>query len=108
MTLEEFKALDHTDTLKVITSIYANMDLLTLKAVMIAVVKPEYWLPEPQVEPQVEPEVEPEDSLIELNDDQETQPDDTPVYIPPPRVKDAEKHWPYMRCKNVAKKLNMN
>jgi hypothetical protein len=26
-------------------------------------------------------------------------------YVPPPRVKDAEQNWPYMRCKNVARAL---
>ena len=26
-----------------------------------------------------------------------------PVYVPPPRVRDAEQYWPYMRCKNVAR-----
>jgi len=24
-------------------------------------------------------------------------------YVPPPRVRDAERFWPFMRCKNVAK-----
>jgi len=26
-------------------------------------------------------------------------------YVPPPRVRDAEQNWPYMRCKNVANAL---
>ena len=26
-------------------------------------------------------------------------------YVAPPRVRDAERHWPYMRCKNIVKAL---
>lgn len=26
-------------------------------------------------------------------------------YVPPPRVRDAEEFWPYMRCKNVVKAI---
>jgi hypothetical protein len=32
--------------------------------------------------------------------------DDKPPYVPPPRIRDAEKNWPYMRCKNIAYALN--
>ena len=39
-----------------------------------------------------------------IKDDQESA--DKPTYVPPPRVKDAEKNWPYMRCKNVARVLS--
>lgn len=28
-------------------------------------------------------------------------------YVAPPRVRDAEDHWPFMRCKNVAKALQV-
>jgi hypothetical protein len=28
-------------------------------------------------------------------------------YTPPPRIRDAERHWPYMRCKNVANALQL-
>jgi hypothetical protein len=28
------------------------------------------------------------------------------VYVPPPRVRDAEEFWPYMRCKNVVKAIH--
>jgi hypothetical protein len=31
--------------------------------------------------------------------------DSKPPYVPPPRVRDAELNWPYMRCKNVANAL---
>ena len=27
------------------------------------------------------------------------------TYVPPPRVRDAERFWPYMRCKNLAKEI---
>jgi hypothetical protein len=29
-----------------------------------------------------------------------------PPYIAPPKVRDAELHWPFMRCKNVARALH--
>lgn len=29
-------------------------------------------------------------------------------YVPPPRVRDAENYWPFMRCKNLAKKVIKN
>jgi hypothetical protein len=28
-----------------------------------------------------------------------------PSYVAPPRVRDAEENWPFMRCKNVARAL---
>jgi hypothetical protein len=34
-------------------------------------------------------------------------PSQTPSYVPPPRVRDAERNWPFMRCKNLVRILKI-
>lgn len=34
-------------------------------------------------------------------------PSQIPSYVPPPRVRDAERNWPFMRCKNLIRILKI-
>jgi len=112
-TLDEFKTLGKEETLQMIARFYESMDLLTLKAVMIASLPPKFWKAEAEVTPgeskedemiQVAQEVI--DEIVSVVIEQvadNVEPEKQ--YIHPPRMRDAERFWPYMRCKNIAKEL---
>lgn len=108
-TLEEFKALGKEETLDMIARFYESMDLLTLKAVMIVSLPPGFWKAEVTRDESKEDESK-EDEMIKVA--QEVIDEIVSVvveperqYIHPPRMRDAERFWPYMRCKNIAKEL---
>lgn len=117
-TLEEFKALGKEETLAMIARFYESMDLLTLKAVMIVSLPPGFWKAEAEVVPDESKEDESkEDEMIQVAQEvvdeivsdvveqiaENLEPEKQ--YIHPPRMRDAEHFWPYMRCKNIAKEL---
>jgi hypothetical protein len=47
------------------------------------------------------------ESVAEPPSQTQEPPSQIPSYVPPPRVKDAELNWPYMRCKNLARILKI-
>lgn len=107
-TLNDFKSLERDKAIEVLIDIIKELDLKELKSMSILAAPFGFWAPEPENEMPLLEKI-PEDQLITvIEDGQWTKENEEgkPAYVPPPRVKDAEDYWPFMRCKNVAKALN--
>lgn len=91
-TTQAFFALDRQATEEVLMIAVKDMDDLSLKnAVYTLISSYRPWILKEIIETTSKP-------VLNVDATQ-----DVPVYIPPQRVRDAEEHWPYMRCKNVAR-----
>jgi len=114
-TLKQFKELERDQAIEVLIDIIKELDLKELKSMSILAAPFGFWAPEPENEM---PPLEkiPQDQLITVIEDGQWTKENYDLsaenkegklaYTSPPRVKDAENYWPFMRCKNVAKALN--
>ena len=103
-TLKQFKELERNEVIDVLIDIIKELNLKELKSMSILAAPFGFWADDASDMPPLERNPDCQDAPVDLviEDGQWTE---SEAYIHPPRVKDAERFWPFMRCKNVVRLL---
>ena len=101
-------ALSRAQAEKFMMDVVANLDDNTLKnSIYMLMINYAPNMLQKLIDSEMDHSEEKAESSAQEETQEETHQEETQCtpYVPPPRVRDADRYWPYMRCKNVARAL---